>query len=216
MVFEDTFSGATLDPNIWLITDGWADQNNLTTRASNVTVSGGLLTLTVSSTTEGALVLTDPDVTAGPGYLAPSVSFVEGRVYFPGDESGIYNWPAWWTVGQNWAANGELDIAEGIGSGLGVNYWHNVPPGLGGTPTPLGHIAPSGSWLNAFHVYGVHRKASSVDVYWDGVLVRSYATDDLGGPHMLRFNAGVRGTGTPTTGTASQVKVDYVRVWAPA
>jgi hypothetical protein len=46
-------------------------------------------------------------------------------------------------------------------------------------------------------------------IYFDGKLVRTYNTDDGGAPHYLIFNQG----GSGATGPASQVKVDWVRVW---
>ena len=70
-----------------------------------------------------------------------------------------------------------------------------------------------GTWSNAFHVYGALRKASSTDVYWDGALVKSYATDDNGQGEELLVNVG--NGNTHVYGTGSRVLVDYVRVFAP-
>ena len=136
--------------------------------------------------------------------MAPVGSYSEARVYFPGNGTSLYNWPAWWTSGPNWPAAGEHDIAEVLGGKLTVNY--HSPSGA------HNQGAVTGNWGNAFHVYGVYRKASSADVYWDGVLVKSYPTDDNGAGQSLLLNVGA---GSPAAyGTASQVKVDYVRVWA--
>jgi hypothetical protein len=70
-----------------------------------------------------------------------------------------------------------------------------------------------GSWSNAFHTYGLYRKANSADVYWDGKLVRSYPTDDNGQPESLILNVGHAADSITATGAASQVRVNYVRVW---
>ena len=74
-----------------------------------------------------------PGTVAGPNGTtqAPHISvsvFARGvlkrmhtRIYFPGDGTTIYNWPAWWTTGLAWPGNGENDIAEGLGT-MTVNY----------------------------------------------------------------------------------------------
>jgi hypothetical protein len=177
--------------------------NNVGTYAANVAVSGGNLLLTLASSTSGALVHTG----YGTGrYQLPVGGYTEARVYFPGDSARpIYNWPAWWASGPSWPAAGEHDIAEGLSGNLTVNY--HSPSGAHNQGT----IA--GTWQNAFHVYGLHRKATSADVYWDGRLVKSYPTDDNGGGEELILNAGASGSATAQTGTAGTVKVDYVRAW---
>ena len=71
----------------------------------------------------------------------------------------------------------------------------------------------SGTWQDAYHVYGVHRKARSADVYWDGKLIRTYQTHDSGGGDTLIFNIGKSNRRAPVLGSAGAVKVDYVRVW---
>ena len=118
--------------------------------------------------------------------ILPVGGYAEARISFPGNGTAIYNWPAWWTSGPNWPAAGENDIAEGLGT-LTENYH-----------SPSGSHNPStipGTWSNGFHVYGLHRMASSADAYWDGQLVMSYATDDNGLPQSLILNVG-NGYGT--------------------
>jgi hypothetical protein len=63
-----------------------------------------------------------------------------------------------------------------------------------------------------FHVYGLHRLASSADVYYDGQRVVSYPTDDNGAPQSLLFDL-VNGFGQAVYGDGSRVLVDYVRAW---
>jgi hypothetical protein len=160
--------------------------------------------LTPASATSGAYVSSSHDDGAGVGYKFPVGAYAEARVFFPGDGRTVYNWPGWWISGPDWPAAGEHDIAEGLGS-LTVNY--HSPSGAhnqGSVP---------GTWSNAFHTYGVHRKATSADVYWDGVLVKSYPTDDNGAGHSLLLNVGIHSSGGNVYGTAGLVRVDYVRVW---
>jgi len=94
--------------------------NTVKTDPSNVTVSGGDLILILKSSTDGALVDTDPSQVK-PGFQFGTGYFVEARIYFPGNGSAIYNWPAFWTDSHNWPKSGEIDIAEGL-SKLTSNY----------------------------------------------------------------------------------------------
>jgi beta-glucanase (GH16 family) len=210
LVFSDNFDGTSLNRSRWHPHDGW-HVSNVTARPGNVSVANGELKLTLSSTTAGAAISSAPYDGAGiNGYTLGVGHCAEARVLFPGDDASqpIYNWPAWWTSGPNWPAAGEHDIAEGLGGALTVNYHsrsgaHN-------------HGAPAGDWNDAFHIYTLCRKASSADVYWDGALVRSYATDDNGQRQALLLNIGKSTSRTPVLGNAGAVRVDYVRAWAPA
>lgn len=208
IVFDDEFSGTSLDLTKW--SPNWYGEggkmNNVGTYAANATVAGGNLVLQLSSSTAGALVHTDYKTGR---YQLPIGGYTEARVYFPGSSAEpIYNWPAWWASGPSWPAAGEHDIAEGLSGKLTVNY--HSPSGAHN----FGAIA--GTWYNAFHTYGVHRKATSADVYWDGVLVKSYPTDDNGAGEELILNVGASGSRVAQLGDAGAVKVDYVRAWNPA
>lgn len=206
LAFSDEFNGTSLDTSKW--SPNWFGEggrmNNVGTYSSNVAVTGGNLVLTLSSPSAGALVHTD----YGPGrYQLPVGGYVEARVSFPGNGSTFYNWPAWWASGPSWPNAGEHDIAEVLGGDLTVNY-HGP-----GVDKNMG--TPPGSFMNEFHTYGVYRKAGSADVYWDGVLVRSYPTTDNGQGEELIFNVGAGSWGSPVTMTGAQgaMKVDWVRAW---
>jgi hypothetical protein len=204
--FDDEFNGTSLDLSKW--SNCWfsptcGSMNNVTTSPSNVAVSGGNLVLTLSSTSTGALVSTNPHGGANPGFDF-QYGVAEARIYFPGNGTDCYNWPAWWTDGQNWPNDGENDIAEVLSSGdMTVNY-HSISGAHNQGAVP-------GYWCDGFHTYSIYRQAAKADVYYDGVKVKSYATDDNGAMHYLIINVG--NNGTINTGTSSQVKVDYVRFW---
>jgi PKD repeat protein len=204
LAFQDEFDGTAVDTSKWTVTDGWT-VNNVTTRAANVTESGGLLHIqlaTEGSTTTGGHMYTD----YLPGrYQLPVGGFTEARVYFPGDPTyEVVNWPAWWTSGPNWPAAGELDIAEESGGVLTINYH---------SPTVNTGTNPPGTYGDAFHIFGAYRKATSVDFYWDGVLVWTVATADNGEGQVLILNVGKRSTVAPTLGPAGALLVDWVRAW---
>jgi hypothetical protein len=205
LAFSDEFNAASLDRTKW--DDVWfcqgCQQNNVGTYSSNVSVSGGYLRLNLASATSGASVHTG----YGSGrFQLPVGGYVEARVYFPGsDAEEFHNWPAWWTSGRNWPSAGEHDIVEGLGGRPTVNY--HSPSGAHNK----GEVV--GTWNNGFHTYGIHRKATSADVYWDGQLVRSYSTDDNGGPQELIFTLGASRSRAAVTGEAGQVRVDWVRAY---
>ena len=73
-------------------------------------------------------------------------------------------------------------------------------------------------WVNGFHTYGLHRYRTAAgetrsDVYWDGKRVKSYRVCDRNAPQYLIFNVGTKESRQMVYGPASQVKVDWVRVW---
>jgi hypothetical protein len=200
--FDDEFTGTTLNTNNWTTLNG-DSQNNVKLYTSNVSVSNGDLILTLASSDSGAEVRSSQADGAGVGYALPVGGFTEARIDFPGNGTAVYNWPAWWTSGPGWPAAGESDIAEGLGT-LTINY--HSPAGADNTGTV------PGTWTNSFHTYGLYRGSNYCDVYYDGNLVRTYSTDDNGQPEPLVVNVGDYSSGN-VYGTASQVKVDYVRAW---
>jgi len=220
LVFDDEFNldNGKLETK-WSCSEGLS-QNNVTDHCSNVTISGGYLVLSMPSTTSGALLCSQPPgdtsdcSTATPnGYALKVGQFAEASVYVSGNSSNVpYNWNAWWTSGPNWPAAGENDIAEtaqGDGSQLCISYHSS-------SQSDYEAGCPPGTWANGFHTYGIYRQASSVQIYWDGVLVANYSTSDNGQPQELILNTGYPSAvyGPTKTGTGL-VKVKYVRVWQP-
>jgi hypothetical protein len=209
MAFDDEFNGTSVNTSKWAIGNG-GSVNAVTTSSSDVSESGGDLNLELSNSSTGAVVCSGGTNTpcggsTPEGYALPVGGFAEARIWFPGSGSSIDNWPAWWVSGADWPAAGEADIAEGLGD-LTVNY--HSPSGS------HNQGAVSGTWSSGWHVYGIWRHATSDDVYWDGKLVKSFPTDDNGQPEALILNVG--SGSNAVFGAASDVKVDYVRVWKPA
>ncbi|HEY8701803.1 MAG TPA: glycoside hydrolase family 16 protein [Arthrobacter sp.] len=205
--FDDEFNGTALDGTKW--SNCWfapscGSMNNVSTSPANVSVSGGNLILNLSSSTSGSLVSTNPSGGASTGYQF-TTGYVEARIKFPGDGTNLYNWPAFWTTGQSWPATGENDIAEVLSGKMTVNY-HSSSGSHNQGSVP-------GYWGGSFHTFGLDRKATSSDVYFDGVKVKSYATDDGNAPEYLVLNVGASGSGPAAYGAASQLQVDYVRAW---
>jgi hypothetical protein len=200
--FDDEFNGTSLDTSKWAV---FSSENDVSCSNSNVKEGGGNLTLTLSSSSTGACVSSAPADGAGSnGYTLPVGGYVEVRAEFPGSGSSIDDWPALWTADrQHWPQSGEVDFAEGLG-GLTANY-HS--PSCNCNSGTL-----SGSWAGGFHTYAYYRGSSTISVYWDGNLVRSYPRTDDGQGEGIILNIGQGPYGGGSHPGTSLV-VDDVRAW---
>ncbi|MDQ0757270.1 glycoside hydrolase family 16 protein [Arthrobacter sp. B3I4] len=208
LVFDDEFD--TLNTAVW--TPYWFNdcnpkslKNNVKTCSSNVRVANGEAVLQLSDDESGALLSTNPKDGA-PGHTGFEFTegYVEARIYFSGScGAGIHNWAAWWTVGQQFPRTGEIDIAEPLAGDM----WSVYHSGAG----KKSRLVP-GCWAGGYHTYGLHRKAGQNDIYYDGILVHSYASKDGNSPHYLLLNVG-NWSGPRILGDAGNMRVDYVRVW---
>ena len=212
LVFEDEFSGTSLDTTRWVSLNGYAI-NGVSTclgASANVTVTGGNLVLSLASSTSGAYISSNPADGAGAnGWALPVGGCVEARIYSPGPSASVaYNWGGIFASGQSWPTNGEIDFWETLGSPSLNYHWE----GSGGNEQS-GPYFPSGGWCNGWHVTTIVRNATNVQYWWDGVLVQTYTTDDLGGTMSVLLCNGAGNTAA--YGTANAVLVDYVRGWTP-
>lgn len=208
LVFDDDFD--TLNTAVW--TPYWFNDcnpksvmNNVKTCSSNIKVANGEAVLQLTDAESGALLSTNPkDGVRGHAGFEFTSGYAEARIYFPGTcSSGIPNWPAWWTVGQRYPRTGEIDIAEPLAGDM----WSVYHSAEGRKKRTI-----AGCWAGEYHTYGLHRKAGANDVYYDGRLVHSYATNDGNSPHYLILNVGVS-VGPRIFGEQGSMRVDYVRVW---
>jgi len=198
----DEFNGTSLNTNLW--TPGWFG-TGLTGPvnsgehqgydSANVTEPGdGTLHLALTST-KGSLVSSNGKFS----FTAPGA--YEARVYLPGSSGDLYNWPAAWTDGQNWPADGEIDAMEGLGNpDTPCFHVHTSAGGPGG--------CPSGDYTG-WHTYGFQWSGTTVTFYYDGKNVGSEPYSTGNQPQYLIFDNTSTGSPTPDV-----MQVDYVRVWS--
>ena len=228
LTFDDEFSGTSIDQTKWSIfgAPGPNKSNNgVTSSQADCTQGGGDLRLDLPGDGTGCDMSSAwrPYTGQSTGANAWELGvgdYVEARVWFaaaaanPNDP--IANWPAFWTSGSNWPANGEIDIAEGLAKLTSTYHECNVTPpvvGCGNTQDTTITPQPITGWGGAWHIYGTYRTATDDYVYWDGNLVADHKVNDLGGLQALRFNIGNHGATDPSTvlGSAGDMLVDWVR-----
>jgi hypothetical protein len=219
LAFSDEFPGTGLDTTKWEA--GWFGASGITppvnsgspsNNSANVSVAGGLLSLAVANiagTNYGALITSNPNNsgTATGFQHGPPVAF-EARLNLPQSGTGVANWCAWWTDGQTWPGDGEIDILESLGSPDDNTYHvHDAanPSGAGATH----NLSPPYGW----HTFGCYWHSSQVDFYYDGSFVATVATDGFIGPHYLIL---VNTYNTAPDVIPATMQVDWVRAWTPA
>jgi len=219
--FDDEFGGSGLDASRWAT--GWygagvtapvSEQENDCYDPSQVAVGGGVLSLTLAAR----------DVSCGGGseqYAAGLVStagkytftygLVQARVWVPAAASGeVANWPAVWADGKTWPADGEMDIAEGIGGRMCGHFHDAADPGGVGAGSKSG--CPAGDFAGGWHTFAVDWEPGKVTYYYDGVDIGGVSAGVTSAPMFLILDYATGEPGGPVQAPAT-MKVDYIRVW---
>ena len=243
LVWSDEFEGTRVDESKWEIqtgtgTDyglpaGWGNNELEYYQENNATVADGLLTITARRESVSGYDFTSARLrTLGSGDW--TFGRMEMRARMP---VGRGLWPAFWmlpsdpSIYGSWAASGEIDIMEYVGSDperiVGTIHY--------GSPWPNNVFSSSeyqladGSFDQSFHVFAVEWEPGEIRWYVDGI---HYGTKtewfSSGGPYPAPFdvefhivlNLAVGGNlpGAPdsTTSFPQQLVVDYVRVYQSA
>lgn len=148
----------------------------------------------------GAMVTTNPaDSRTGFEYRYGAL---QARVYVPADRARIADWPAVWTDGQSWPADGEDDLMEGL-DGTACFHFHDQLGHAGGCDR---QITPG------WHTFASEWRQGSVVYFYDGARVGSVTIGVTAAPMYLLLDDTVSGGGAQVTAPGS-LRVRYVRVW---
>ncbi|GAA2487788.1 hypothetical protein GCM10010276_27860 [Streptomyces longisporus] len=214
-VFSDEFDGTNLDGSKWnpnwlgcsgCVTPPVNSSEEAAYSPSQVSVSGGYLHLKAiqqSTTVNGKTHPYVSGLVESNGKAQFTYGAFEARIYTPASGTQIANWPAFWTDGQNWPTDGEMDVMEGL-SGSACYHFHSPAGGPGG-------CAP-GSYTG-WHTYGAEWKPGAVTYYYDGKQVGQITSGITSAPMYLILNNAVSSTYGGPTQVPADMMVDYVRVW---
>lgn len=234
-VFSENFDGTSLNTGNWNIWTGGAFNNELQHyQASNLTVNGGILYITAKK--EKVTGKVDPwsnrnktfNYTSGrieskvlysASTSTPKVRMM-ARIKLP---SGYGMWPAFWSYGDPWPTQGEIDILEARGQEPNTyytNYFYGTQVNNNLVTNSTSTINSTTSLQTCFHVYEVIWDQNALTFYLDGVQVDqktgSYVPELFGKKEKIVLNLAVGGnffsrliTRNIVTGT---MQVDWVKV----
>jgi len=194
---------------------GWKPLSyNTCNGKGSISAANGMLQLSSDgSTNNGAAVISPGTYTSG---------IFEAKINFAGAADGtIADWPAFWLSSAwsgslAWPYGGELDAAEGLGSGnLSVTYHYNAngpnpASAYAPTQTDTFHVTPTPGW----HVVTVVWTTQKFDVYYEGKLVKTVAGSFVQNTPMNVIFDMTSGEWGHQPGQPASMDVAYLRIWA--
>jgi beta-glucanase (GH16 family) len=240
LVWSDEFDGTEVDTTKWsfqrgdgtevFLPPGWGNNEQQWYTDQNATVADGFLTITAR------------EETVEPGYRYTSARLrslgkgdwtygrMEMRARMP---LGKGLWPAFWMLPTNreyggWAASGEVDIVEYIGSQpneiFGTIHYGGEWPSNASSGTP--YQLPSGTFDEDFHEFAIEWEEGEIRWYVDDVQYGTqtdwYSTAapfpapfDVNFHLLLNLAVGGNLPGSPDSSTQfpAEYVIDYVRVY---
>ncbi|MBK0384147.1 glycoside hydrolase family 16 protein [Pedobacter sp. SD-b] len=231
LVWDDEFSGTTLNSAFWTQETGnvWANNELQNYQASNTEVKDGYLTITAKKET-----VNGRDYTSSRINSQNKMKFTYGRVDIRAllpKSQGI--WPALWMLGNNksstnpWPKCGEIDLMELIGGTASPKSDSKIYSTLhwddnGHQQSQGSYTLSSGKFSDQFHVYSMEWNATTIIMYLDDVEFKRFnitpaTEEEFRKDFFFTFNVAVGGNwpGNPdsTTIFPQRMVVDYVRVF---
>lgn len=231
--FEDLFS---TNLNSWNIWTGGAFNNELQLyQGSNLSLTSGNLVIAArQETVSGPTTPFDPtpktfNYTSGriesktnfsASASSPSVRMM-ARIKLP---SGYGMWPAFWSYGDPWPTQGEIDILEARGQEdfkYQTNYFYGRTANRNLVRGAEGFVTTDVSLQSCYHVYEMIWSQNDLKFYFDGVLVKtnsgSYVPSLFGKTEKVTLNLAVGGlffsNFNPALIETGTMYVDWVKVF---
>jgi beta-glucanase (GH16 family) len=234
-IFEDDF---TTDLSKWNIWTGGAFNNELQHyQASNLQIANGALVITAKrETVQGQTTPFDPTLktfkfTSGRIECKTNVSAstanpkirMIARIKLP---AGYAMWPAFWSYGDPWPTQGEIDILEARGSEptkYQTNYFYGTQANNNLVRGGDGYITANASLQTCYHLYEMVWEQDKLTSYLDGQVVEvktegGYITSLFGKTERITLNLAVGGNFIARRVDPNKVQpgtmyVDYVKVF---
>lgn len=226
----------------WNIWNGGAFNNEIQLyREEQLSINNGILKITTErQSVSGATTPFDP--------TQKTFEFVSGRIESklsigPKDAPkrneyrvlariklpfGTGMWPAFWTYGDPWPTQGEIDILEARGNEPNVfqsNLFYGTEPGINiNVNTEVIH-AIGQNLTEDFHIYEMRWKQNSIEIYFDNDLIHTYeanAENNIANmfnkQQKIVFNSAVGGWFTPEQNSDNYtdnatMEVDWLKVY---
>ena len=232
-VFEDDFTSDFSKWNIWY---GGAFNNELQLyQSANLKIANGLLEIAAKKetldgptnpfdATQKTFNYTSGRIESASLFSASSASpkiRMVARIKLP---AGYGMWPAFWSYGDPWPTQGEIDILEARGQEdfkYQTNYFYGKVANRNLVRGAEEYVTTDVSLQNCFHVYEMIWSQNSLQFYFDGVLVKtnsgSYVPNLFGKSEKVTLNLAVGGNFfsnfNPSLIQTGTMYVDWVRVY---
>jgi beta-glucanase (GH16 family) len=231
LIFSDDFNGTSLNTKYW--STGWfgsgttvdpgGDNVPECDAPGNVVEANGELDLSFtdqSSVCDGSTHPYTSGIVTTNGKFSFTDGLIEFRAWLPTTSSGqVADWPDLWLDGQSWPADGEVDVAEGLGGTLCAHYHgpsNSVGVGAGG-----GTGCPAGTFAGAWHTFAADWEPGIVTYYYDGQDIGCLETSGTacgntnttiaGAPMYIILSLGSSYANQITA--PATLRIAYVRVW---
>lgn len=194
--FEDHFNS---DLNNWTIWEGGAYNYELQLyQADNLVLSNGILKIEARKETKTGSTLPHDDT---PHTFAYTSGRIESKTHFSANNTtpkvrmsariklpnGYGMWPAFWSYGDPWPTQGEIDILEAKGQEPYIYhtaYWYGRRSGKNTARNTEATIQAACNLQSDFHIYEVVWEKNSLSFYFDGHLVNVKSGGDI--PNFYR------------------------------
>ena len=138
--------------------------------------------------------------------------------------TGYGMWPAFWSYGDPWPTQGEIDILEGRGQDefkYQTNYFYGKTAGRNLVRGAEGLVTTDVSLQTCYHVYEMIWSQNSLACYFDGQLVKTnsggYVPSLFGKSERITLNLAVGGNFfsnfNPSLIQTGTMYVDWVKVF---